>query len=39
MTAYGHALVSVREPEDKDLELQVGRLVRAGFAMGNIQTE
>ena len=30
MTVYGYARVSVREPEDKNLDLQVERLVRAG---------
>ena len=30
MTLYGSARVSVREPEDKNLDLQVERLVRAG---------
>ena len=30
MTLYGYARVSVREPEDKNLDLQVERLVRAG---------
>ena len=39
MTLYGYARVSVREPEDKNLDLQVERLVRAGCAMGNIQAE
>ena len=39
MTLYGYARVSVREPEDKNLDLQVERLVRAGCAMGNIRTE
>ena len=29
MTLYGYARVSVREPEDKNLDLQVERLVRA----------
>ena len=33
MTLYGYARVSVREPEDKKLDLQVERLVRAGCAM------
>ena len=33
------ARVSVREPEDKNLDLQVDRLVRAGCAMGNIRAE
>ena len=37
MTLYGYARVSVREPEDKNLDLQVERLVRAGCAMGNIR--
>ena len=37
MTLYGYARVSVREPEDKNLDLQVERLlVRAGCSMGNI---
>ena len=36
---YGYARVSVREPEDKNLDLQVERLVRAGCAMGNIRAE
>ena len=35
MTLYGYARVSVREPEDKNLDLQVERLVRAGCAMCN----
>ena len=39
MTLYGHARVSVREPEDKNLDLQVERLVRAGCSMGNIRAE
>ena len=39
MTLYGYARVSVREPEDKNLDLQVDRLVRAGCAMGNIRAE
>ena len=36
MTLYGYARVSVREPEDKNLDLQVELLVSAGCAMGNI---
>ena len=36
---YGYARVSIREPEDKNLDLQVERLVRAGCAMGNIRAE
>ena len=39
LTLYGYARVSVREPEDKNLDLQVERLVRAGCAMGNIRAE
>ena len=39
MTLYGYARVSVREPEDKNLDLQVEHLVRAGCAMGNIRAE
>ena len=39
MTVYGYARVSVREPEDKNLDLQVERLVRAGCPMGNIRAE
>ena len=39
MTLYGYARVSVREPEDKNLDLQVERLVRAGCSLGNIQAE
>ena len=39
MMLYGYARVSVREPEDKNLDLQVERLVRAGCAMGNIRAE
>ena len=39
MTLYGYARVSVREPEDKNLDLQVELLVRAGCAMGNIRAE
>ena len=37
MTLYGYARVSVREPEDKNLDLQVERLVRAGCSLGNIR--
>ena len=36
---YGYARVSIREPEDKNLDLQVERLVRAGCSMGNIRAE
>ena len=36
---YGYARVSVREPEDKNLHLQVERLVRAGCPLGNIRAE
>ena len=39
MTLYGYARVSVREPEDKNLDLQVERLVRAGCALGNVRAE
>ena len=39
MTLYGYARVSVREPENKNLDLQVERLVRAGCSMGNIRAE
>ena len=39
MTLYGYARVSVRESEDKNLDLQVERLVRAGCAMGNVRAE
>ena len=39
MTLYGYARVSVREPEDKNLDLQVEQLVRSGCAMGNIRAE
>ena len=39
LTLYGYARVSVREPEDKNLDLQVERLVRSGCAMGNIRAE
>ena len=39
MMLYGYARVSVREPEDKNLDLQVELLVRAGCAMGNIRAE
>ena len=39
MTLYGYARVSVREPEDKNLDLQVERLVRTGCSMGNIRAE
>ena len=39
MTLYGYARVSVREPEDKYLYLQVERPVRAGCTMGNIRAE
>ena len=37
MTLYGYARVSVREPEDKNLDLQVERLVRAGCSLGNTE--
>ena len=30
---YGYARVSIREPEDKNLDLQVERLVRAGCSV------
>ena len=36
---YGYARVSIREPEDKNLDLQVERLVSAGCSMGNIRAE
>ena len=39
MTLYGYARVSVREPEDKNLDLQVERLVRSGCSLGNIRAE
>ena len=39
MTLYGYARVSVREPEDKNLDLQVEHLVRAGCPLGNIRAE
>ena len=39
LTLYGYARVSGKEPEDKNLDLQVERLVRAGCAMGNIRAE
>ena len=39
MTVYGYARVSIREPEDKNLDLQVERLVRAGCSMGNVRAE
>ena len=39
MTLYGYARVSVREPENKNLDLQVERLVRAGCSLGNIRAE
>ena len=39
MTLYGYARVSVREPEDKNLDLQVERLVRARCSLGNIRAE
>ena len=39
MTLYGYARVSVREPEGKNLDLQVERLVRAGCPLGNIRAE
>ena len=39
MTLYGYARVSVRDPEDKNLDLQVERLVRAGCSLGNIRAE
>ncbi len=39
MTLYRYARVSVREPEDESLDLQVERQVRDGCAMGNIGAE
>ena len=39
MTLHGYARVSVRKPEDKNLDLQVERLVRAGCSLGNIRAE
>ena len=39
MTLYGYARVSVREPEDKNLDLQVERLVRAGCTLGDVRAE
>ena len=39
MTLYGYPSVSVREPEDKNLNLQAERPVRAGCAMGNTRAE
>ena len=39
MMLHGYARVSVREPEDKNLDLQVERLVRAGCSLGNIRSE
>ena len=36
---FRRARVSVREPEDKNLDLQVERLVRAGCSMGNIRAK
>ncbi len=39
MTFYGYARVSVREPSDKNLHLQVERLVCAGCSLGNIRAE
>ena len=38
MKLYGYARLSVREPEDKNLDLQVERLVRAGCACERRQT-
>ena len=39
MTLYGYAGGLVRDPEDKNLDLQVERLVRASCAMGNTRAE
>ena len=39
MALYGYARVSVREPEDKNLDLQVERLVYASCALGNVCAE
>ena len=39
MTVYGYARVSVREPEDKNLDLQVERLARADCSIGNTRAE
>ena len=36
---YGYARVLVREPEDKNLDLQAQRLVRAGCTTGNRRAE
>ena len=39
MTVYGYARVWVREPENRDLDLQVEPLARAGCTLGNIRAE
>ena len=39
MTLYGYARVSVREPEDKNLDLQVERLCPRRLSLGNIRAE
>ena len=39
LTLCGYALVSVREPEDKNLDLQLERLARASRPWGNIRAE
>ena len=39
MTLFGCAKVLVRESEDKNLDLQVERLVRVGCPLGNIRPE
>ena len=36
MMLHGYARVSVREPEDKNLDLQVERLVRAGCSLAEV---
>ena len=39
MTLYRYARFSVREPEDKNLDLQVDTLARAGCSLDNIRAE
>ena len=39
MTLYGYARASVRDLQDKNLDLQVERLVRAGCALGKVIAE
>ena len=39
MTEFGYARVSVREPENKNLDLQIELLIRAGVPLKNVYSE